>query len=196
MLWNWKHVYLEESHNPPVSFLFLRSPSLPSRLYFSESETFPNPSTTANTHFCQDLHIFSFFGSDLRSPYPIIVDTSHLILFVLTYPTHLLFVFFYNQLNILLVSLQLVSSHPTSSFVFFFFFPISFLYPKLLLTIGYPHSNLTINLQYTPLTCVFMTPAWKVRRGHLVIRSSVRPSVCLFVCLSVIPSRLQTKSNN
>ena len=29
-----------------------------------------------------------------------------------------------------------------------------------------------------------MTPAWKVRRGHLVI-----------VCLSVIPSRLQTKCN-
>ena len=36
---------------------------------------------------------------------------------------------------------------------------------------------------------IFMPPAWKVRRGHLVIGSSVRPSVCLSVrpsvCLSV-----------
>ena len=36
---------------------------------------------------------------------------------------------------------------------------------------------------------IFMPPAWKVRRGHLVIgssvRPSVRPSVCRFVCLSV-----------
>ena len=28
---------------------------------------------------------------------------------------------------------------------------------------------------------VFMPPAWKVRRGHLVFGSSVRPSVCPFV---------------
>ena len=34
----------------------------------------------------------------------------------------------------------------------------------------------------------FYAPAWKVRRGHLVIGSSVR----LSVCLSVIPSRLQS----
>ena len=39
---------------------------------------------------------------------------------------------------------------------------------------------------------IFMPPAWKVRRGHLVIGSSVRPSVCA----SVIPSRLQIKSYN
>ena len=32
-----------------------------------------------------------------------------------------------------------------------------------------------------------MPPAWKVRRGHLVIGLSVRPSVCLSVCLSVCP---------
>ena len=32
---------------------------------------------------------------------------------------------------------------------------------------------------------IFMPPAWKVRRGHLVFGSSVRPSVCPFVCLSV-----------
>ena len=37
----------------------------------------------------------------------------------------------------------------------------------------------------------FMPPAWKVRRGHLVIGSSV----CLSVRLLVIPSRLQTKCN-
>ena len=30
-----------------------------------------------------------------------------------------------------------------------------------------------------------MPPAWKVRRGHLVIGSSVRPSVCPSVCNSV-----------
>ena len=30
---------------------------------------------------------------------------------------------------------------------------------------------------------LFMPPAWKVRRGHLVIGSSVCPSVCLSVCL-------------
>ena len=46
---------------------------------------------------------------------------------------------------------------------------------------------------------IFMPPAWKVRRGHLVIGSSVClsvcPFVCLSVCLSVIPSRLQTKCN-
>ena len=30
-----------------------------------------------------------------------------------------------------------------------------------------------------------MPPAWKVRRGHLVIGSSVRPSVCPSVCPSV-----------
>ena len=29
---------------------------------------------------------------------------------------------------------------------------------------------------------IFMPPAWKVHRGHLVIGSSVHPSVCLFVC--------------
>ena len=32
---------------------------------------------------------------------------------------------------------------------------------------------------------VFMPPAWKVRRGHLVIGSSVCPFVRLSVCLSV-----------
>ena len=32
---------------------------------------------------------------------------------------------------------------------------------------------------------IFMSPAWKVRRGHLVFGSSVRPSVCLSVCNSV-----------
>ena len=32
---------------------------------------------------------------------------------------------------------------------------------------------------------IFMPPAWKVRRGHLVIGSSVRPSVCPSVCPSV-----------
>ena len=36
---------------------------------------------------------------------------------------------------------------------------------------------------------IFMLPALKIRRGHIVIESFVR----LFVCLSVIPSRLQTK---
>ena len=34
---------------------------------------------------------------------------------------------------------------------------------------------------------IFMPPAWKVRRGHLVIGSSVRLSVCLSVCPSVCP---------
>ena len=41
----------------------------------------------------------------------------------------------------------------------------------------------------------FMPQAWKVRRGHLVIGSPIRPSVCTSVCLSVIPYRLQTKCN-
>ena len=38
-----------------------------------------------------------------------------------------------------------------------------------------------------PVCCnyFFMPPAWKVRRGHLVIGSSVRLSVCLSVCLSI-----------
>ena len=40
-------------------------------------------------------------------------------------------------------------------------------------------------------TIIFMPLAWKVRRGHLVIGSSLR----LFVCLSIILSRLQTKWN-
>ena len=31
----------------------------------------------------------------------------------------------------------------------------------------------------------YMPPTWKIRRGHLVIGSSVRPSVCPSVCLSV-----------
>ena len=37
-----------------------------------------------------------------------------------------------------------------------------------------------------------MPPAWKVCRGHLVIRSCV----CLSFCLSVIPSRFHKKCNN
>ena len=60
--------------------------------------------------------------------------------------------------------------------------------------------------QHTPSSeflWLFMSPAWKVRRGHLVFGSSVRPSVCpsvrLFVrpsvCPSVIPSRLHSKCN-
>ena len=62
-------------------------------------------------------------------------------------------------MNILLVALQLVSSHHTSSFVFFF--PMnSFLYLKLLLTIGYPRLNFTFNLQYTSLIIVFFLTAY------------------------------------
>ena len=71
-------------------FFFSEAPHFHPRLYFSESQTSPQPFhqtvTTANTNFCQDLHILSFFGSDLRSPYPTNIDTSHLIFFVLTYP--------------------------------------------------------------------------------------------------------------
>ena len=35
---------------------------------------------------------------------------------------------------------------------------------------------------------LFMPPAWKVRRGHLVVGSSIRLSVHLSVCLSIRPS--------
>ena len=39
---------------------------------------------------------------------------------------------------------------------------------------------------------IFMPRAWNVRQGHLVMGSFVR----LSACLSVIPSRIQTKFNN
>ena len=54
---------------------------------FLNRKPLPNLSTTRNTHFCQDLYILSFFGSDVRSPYPTNIDTSHLICFVLPHPS-------------------------------------------------------------------------------------------------------------
>ena len=64
-------------------------------------------------------------------------------------------------------------------------FPVTFHWPvcfrdKMLGSVG--HKDLLI----------FMPPAWKVRRGHLVIELFVR----LSVCLSVISSHIQTKFNN
>ena len=50
--------------------------------------------------------------------------------------------------------------------------------------------NLKVKIKLS-LKNVFMPPAWKVRRGHLVIGSSIYLSLCLSACLSVIPSRLQ-----
>ena len=45
--------------------------------------------------------------------------------------------------------------------------------------------------QHADINTIFMPPAWKVCWGHLVIG----PSICPFVCLSIIPSLLQTKCN-
>ena len=61
-----------------------------------------------NTHFGEIIL------SNFPNPPPPI-DT----VLILTYP-HLVFVFVYNQLNILLVSLHLVTSDPISIFVGFF----------------------------------------------------------------------------
>ena len=47
----------------------------------------------------------------------------------------------------------------------------------------YIYINMDVILFF--VTSIFMPPAWKVRRGHLVFGSSVRPSVRPFVCLSV-----------
>ena len=44
--------------------------------------------------------------------------------------------------------------------------------------------------QFSDCFVIFMPPAWKVRRGHLVFGLSVRLSVRPSVCPSVIPSRL------
>ena len=55
--------------------------------------------------------------------------------------------------------------------------------------------ELCINMHVGKHSSSFYAPAWKVRRGHIVIGSSVHPFVCLSVCLSIIPSGFQTKCN-
>ena len=70
----------------PCRLFFLEAPHSIPVFIFLNGKPLPNPSTTANTHFCQDLHILSFFESDLRSPYPTNINTSHLNIFRLDLP--------------------------------------------------------------------------------------------------------------
>ena len=148
------HVYLEESQNPPVSFLFLRSPSLQSPSLFFWIANLSLTLPPQKIHIFVTIYISSPFSRVIYVAPSLPILKHRTFFFVLTYPTHLVFVFSYNQHNTLLVSLRLVSSHPTGSFVFFF--PINtFLYLKLLLTIGYPTRIFTLNLQYTFLICFF-----------------------------------------
>ena len=143
----WKNVHFWEQKILIISNVLVRlkSPSLPSPFLFFELQTSP-----------QSLHHSKssrFSGVIYVTPTLPIYKKTHPLFLVLTYPTQLVFVFSYNQLNSLLVSLQLVLSHPTSIFVFFFYqllLPLS----KVTLTIGHP--NFTLNLQYISPIC-FLT---------------------------------------
>ena len=87
MLWNWKHVQLEDSHNPPVPFLFLKSPSLPSpSLFFWIANLFPTlPSQ--HIHIFVKIYISSrFYGVIYVAP-TLPIDTSHLFFFFSSWHT-------------------------------------------------------------------------------------------------------------
>ena len=119
-------------------FFSLEAPLFHPRLYFAESQTSPPTLPPQQIHIFVKIYISSPHSGVIYVSLMITPDCFRL---DLAHPS--CFVFSYNQL--------LVSSHPTSIFVFFF--PInSFLYLKLLLTIGYPppefHPQLTIYISH------------------------------------------------
>ena len=69
----WKSIII-----PLCRLFFLEAPHLHPRLYFSESQTSPKPFHHSKCTFLSRFTYSSFFGSDLRSPCPINIDTSQL----------------------------------------------------------------------------------------------------------------------
>ena len=157
--------YFAESHIPHISGVFsLRSPPpfLPHHFFFFWLALIANliPSLPP-----QHIHVFVKINP-LSYQYWYNPEV-----LVLTYPNLFwLGVFSYNQMNIFLVSLHLVTSYPASIFglktpcnFIFFFINYSFLYLKLLLQLATPPLPFTLTYNVSLLYVLSPLISWVIR---------------------------------
>ena len=138
---------------PLCRLFFLGAPHFHPCLYFSEWQTSPKPFHHSKYTFLS--RSFSFFDSDLRSPCPINIETSLHTFFRIDLPRPTFF------------SSSLITNWTFSSYLYSWSRPIppvAFSFSHQLLPLSQftfdnrlPHSNFTLNLQYTSLICFFLT---------------------------------------